>query len=168
MPPKELEKWAARAVKLGAKTAKIIATETVKTAEWVRMKCRFGCGGWDGCLTCPPHSPMPQQTQRMLDDYQWAVLFRMKQGGSREIAAKLEREVFLAGYYKAFGMASGPCELCAECDVEEPCRYPERARPAMEACGIDVFETVRRNGFRIKVLTSTSQRGHYFGMVLIE
>ena len=167
-PPREKKKWVERAVKLGAKDAKIIPADSVKTAEWVRMKCRFGCGGYDGCLTCPPHSPTPEETRRMLEDYTWAVLYEMGPKAKRELAFKLEREVFLAGHYKAFGMAQGPCDLCEECDFEDGCRYPDEARPAMEACGIDVFETVRKSGFEIEVLTSTRQCGHYYGLVLIE
>lgn len=168
MRSSKLEEWAERVVKMGAKTGKIVPAESVKTAEWVRLKCQFGCGGYGGCLTCPPHSPTPQQTQRMLDDFSHAVLFETARGGSREMAAKLEREIFLAGHHKAFGMASGPCQLCEECDWEGGCRRPDDARPAMEACGIDVFETVRRNGFTVNVLSSTRQRGHFFGLVLIE
>lgn len=168
MAPKDLKKWADRAVKMGAKAAKIIRTDTVKTAEWVRMKCRFGCGGYGGCLTCPPHSPTPEETRRMLEDYQWAVLYEMGPKAKRELAVKLERDIFLAGHYKAFGMAQGPCGLCGECDFENGCPHNDRARPAMEACGIDVFETVRTNGFTIDVLRTTSEKGHYFGLVLIE
>ena len=106
----------------------------------------------------------------MLDDYRWAVLVEAGRGGKkpREIVPKLEREIFLAGYYKAFGYASGPCRLCPACDVKQDCRHPEEARPAMEACGIDVFATARRNGFEIEVLTDTRQQPTFFGMVLIE
>jgi predicted metal-binding protein len=168
MPPKEHEKWAERAVELGAKAAKVIAADSIKTAEWVRRKCQFGCGGWGKCLTCPPHSPTPDQTKHMLEDYHWAVLFESGKGSTREVAAKLERELFLAGFYKAFGFASGPCDLCDECDFEKGCRHPDESRPAMEACGIDVFETVRRNGFKIEVVRTHSDKCHFFGCVLIE
>ncbi len=168
MPPKELAKWAKRAEELGAKRAKVIPAATVKTAEWVRLKCRYGCGGYNGCLTCPPHSPTPQETQRALDDYRWAVLIEAGKREPRDIVPRLEREIFLAGYYKAFGFASGPCRLCAECNLGGDCRHPDEARPAMEASGIDVFATARANGFEIEVLTDTSREGHYFGMVLIE
>ena len=168
MGPRKLKRWAERAVELGAKAARVIPASSVKTAEWVRMKCRYGCGGWGGCLTCPPHSPTPRETARMLKDYRWAVLFERGRQVGRELAQKLEREIFLDGYHKAFGMTSGPCHLCETCDVASGCRHPEEARPAMEACGIDVFGTVRRNGFEIEVLTSESQKGHFFGMVLIE
>jgi predicted metal-binding protein len=168
MPPAKLKKWTKRAVALGAKRAKIIPAASVKTAAWVRMKCKYGCSGWNGCLTCPPNAPTPEETQRVLDEYRWAVLFEGGLGDTRAIAPKLEREIFLAGFYKAFGYASGPCSLCPSCDFKHGCRHPEDARPAMEACGIDVFATVRKNGFEIEVLTDTGQEGHYYGMVLIE
>jgi predicted metal-binding protein len=167
MHPPELEKWASRAVKMGAKGARVISADSVVTAEWVRMKCRYGCGGYGRCLTCPPHSPTPQETARMLGEYHWAVLLEVG-GRPRELSAKLEREVFLGGYYKAFAFACGPCRMCDACDFENGCRKAELARPSMEACGIDVYETVRRNGFPIDVLTATSQKGHFFQMVLIE
>jgi hypothetical protein len=32
-------------------------------------------------------------------------------------------------------------------------RHPEQARPAMEACGIDVFSTVRKAGLPIEVVS---------------
>ena len=168
MTAKGLARWAKRAEELGAKKAKIIRVATVKTAEWVRLKCKYGCGGWNGCLTCPPNSSTPEETQRVLDDYRWAVLVEAGKRVPRDIIPKLEREIFLAGHYKAFGYASGPCRLCAECNVAGECRHPCEARPAMEASGIDVFATVRGNGFTIDVLTDTCQTGHYFGMVLIE
>ena len=78
----------------------------------------------------------------------------------------LEGEIFKDGYYKAFGIGSGPCYLCDEC--EEFCQHPREARPAMEACGIDVFTTVRAHGFPIETLKTKDQKGNYYGLVLIE
>jgi len=63
-------------------------------------------------------------------------------------------------------MGSGPCNLCDRC--EKFCRYPSQARPSMEACGIDVFNTVRANGFSIEVLRTTSCEANYYGVVLKE
>jgi predicted metal-binding protein len=160
-------KYIALAKKLGAKDAKVIPAKSIVAAEWVRMKCRFGCGGYGGCLTCPPDSPAPDETRRMLGFYTKALLV---QGGGhtgiRELVVKLEREIFLDGYFKAFGMGAGPCELCRTC--AKTCRHPYDTRPSLEACGIDVFTTVRANGFPIKVLRDTGCTGHYYGIVLIE
>jgi len=63
-----------RACILGAKEAKVISPQQVFTAEWVRRKCQYGCDGYNEHLTCPPYSPTPQETRRMLDEYTTAIL----------------------------------------------------------------------------------------------
>ena len=161
-----------RVLALGAKAAKIVKGSSVATAPWVRLKCQFGCGGYGNSLCCPPHTPTPDQMRAVLDSYEHAVLF---EGGSedwrkpKKIARELEREVFLAGYYKAFGLGAGGCSLCEEeCAIDEGCRHPHEARPSMEACGIDVFQTVRAGGFEIEVVRDRDDAQHYFGLVLVE
>jgi len=161
-----------RAVKLGAREAKIISPQSVVTAEWVRLKCQYGCGGYGQSLTCPPYSPTPEQTRRMLDCYQTAVLLHFDEhwGPVRKTVAELEKELFLSGYYKAFAFACGGCEFCDQCDAIKGgrCRYPRQARPAMEASGIDVYATARNNGYPIEVVTSRTCKQNYYGLVVIE
>ena len=155
------------AEKLGVE-AKIISPAEVATGDWVRWKCQYGCGGYGQALTCPPHSPAPEQTRRVLDSYRRALLLHLRDGGDMaEIAVTLERQLFLSGFYRAFGFGSGPCRRCDECNLES-CAHPRQARPSMEACGIDVFQTARAQGFPIEVLTSTRCTGNYYGLVLIE
>ncbi len=153
---------------MGAKAAKVVDPRTVETAEWVRWKCRYGCGGWDSSLVCPPHTPHPGQTRAMLDGYRRGVLFEGPPRRIKEIAASLERRLFLDGFYKALGLGSGPCMLCDRCAFDEGCRYPRQARPSMEACGIDVFATVRRHGFHIDVVRTRKDPQHHFGLVLVD
>jgi predicted metal-binding protein len=161
------QKYIKRAKELGAKDAKIILAKSIVTAEWVRMKCKFGCGGYGQCLTCPPHSPTPEETRRMLTYYKHALLIHGDEYTDiRAIIPKLEREIFLDGFFKAFGMGAGPCSLCAKCP--KTCSHPDKTRPSMEACGIDVFTTVRSNGFPIKVLKTPECGGNYYGIVLIQ
>ena len=160
-----------RAVELGARDSKVIEVKTVKTAAWVRYKCQFGCDGYGECLTCPPHSPTPDETQKILDSFQKAILIHCQSGSHVDISKvviKIEKEAFLAGYYKALGMGAGPCRLCGECNLKGECRHREKARPSMEACGIDVFSTARSNGYTIDTLDSTRCKVDYFGLVLIE
>ena len=140
----------------------------VHTASWVRWKCQFGCDGFGSSLVCPPHTPTPDQTRRMLDDYRRAVLFEAPHRRVKPIAVALERELFLAGYYKALGLGAGPCSLCATCAMEAGCRHAEEARPSMEAVGIDVYATARGAGFTIDVVRDRTDPQHYFGIVLIE
>ncbi len=163
--PHQLRQMASQ---MGAIKAKVISPATVKTGAWVRWKCRFGCGGFGSSLVCPPHSPGPDETRKMLDGYKRAILFESPPGRTKEIAVALERELFLAGFYKALGLGAGPCELCETCAFEEGCRHPYEARPAMEACGIDVFATARGHGFTVEVARRRGDPEHYFGLVLVE
>ena len=165
-----IEKYAKSAVKLGARDAKQISADTIVTAPWVRLKCQYGCGVYGQCLTCPPYSPSPRQTASMLEDYQSALLVHGEDYVHvTNIVARIEREAFLDGYYKAFAMGSGPCSLCDECNIADAeCRNPGEARPAMEACGIDVFRTARNNGFCVEVVKNQSSAQNYYGVVLLE
>jgi len=86
----------------------------------------------------------------------------------KKMVARLERALFLDGYYKAFGMASGPCRFCQTCDLKKSCRFPDDARPAMEACGIDVYQTCRNNGFKLEVVRTEQDPCTYVGLILIE
>jgi predicted metal-binding protein len=160
-------KYIKRAKELGAREAKIILVKTIVVAEWVRMKCQFGCDGYGQSLTCPPYSPSPDLTRRMLTYYKHALLVHGDEYTNiHAIIPVLEREIFLDGYFKAFGMGAGPCQLCEKC--AKSCRHPDKTRPSMEACGIDVYSTVRGNGYPIKVLKDARCRGNYYGIVLIE
>jgi predicted metal-binding protein len=105
----------------------------------------------------------------MLDEYRRAILIHCDAVTEvRPLIAKLERTAFLGGFYKAFGFACGPCDLCPTCAFEKGCRHADQARPAMEACGIDVFRTAREAGFPIEVVTSRSCKQNYYGLLLLE
>ena len=160
--------WVRMALEHGALAAKVISPSAVETGEWVRWKCQFGCGGFGASLVCPPHTPTPAQTRMMLDEYKRAVLFEAALDTAKKIAAGLERDLFLAGHYKAFGLGAGPCMLCDKCAFDEGCRHPDKARPAMEACGIDVYATARKHGFTLNVVRTPDDPQHYYGLVLVE
>ena len=164
----QLKRFTRRACELGAMEAKVIRADSVVTAPWVRLKCQYGCGGWGSNLCCPPHTPTPEQTAAVVACYAQALLFHCR-GDKRptKIAAALEREIFLSGFYKALGFGAGPCRLCKACNFEG-CIRADDARPSMESCGIDVFATVRANGFPIEVVRDEACDDNYYGLVLIE
>ena len=162
-------RYIARARELGAADARLIGPRDVVCAEWVRLKCQFGCDGFDGCYTCPPRSPTPAQTRRMLDEYAHLLLVHSTRRGSvSRLVVRLEREIFLDDHPKAFAWGAGPCPWCRTCDTSAPCRHPEMARPAMEAAGIDVFATARRAGFPIHVVKHGRDAQNYYGLIAIE
>ncbi len=156
--------------KAGVREVKIIAPADVVTAAWVRLKCQFGCDGYGQCLVCPPYTPTPQQMREVLDAYRRAALIHFDPKAKvKAVVADLEREIFLRGAWKAFGLGAGSCYFCRACPVDEgACRHAERARPAMEACGIDVFSTVGKAGFPIEVVRSTRQCPNFYGLILVD
>lgn len=165
---KELLGFLQRFYELGARGVKIISPSTVVTGDWVRWKCQFGCGGYGSSLMCPPYTPKPEETRKMLNGYKKAILFESGSVNTKEIAAQMEREIFLSGYYKALGLGAGPCRLCRTCSFKDGCRHPDEARPSMEACGIDVFATARKHGFTINVVRNYQDPQYYFGLVLVK
>jgi predicted metal-binding protein len=156
--------------KSGVSDARIISPSEVETAGWVRLKCQFGCDGFGQCLVCPPFTPTPEQMRNVLDAYHRAVLLHCQPDADvKAIAVELEREIFLSGYWKAFGLGAGPCYFCKECNLKEKwCRHADRARPSMEACGIDVFSTVKKVGFPIEVVRQRRQCPNYYGLILVD
>lgn len=165
-------------MELGVDGARVIDPCSVVTAEWVRMKCQFGCFGFGSSHCCPPHTPTPEVTRKVIDSYQKAILLhrQLRDGAKRrevtkqfnEIVVRLEIDIFLDGYYKALSMGSGPCRLCKECDTNNPCKHGYEARPSMEACGVDVFKTARDNGFPIQVVRSPEEEQNIFGLILVD
>ena len=169
---KKYDKFIKKALKLGANDVKIIKTDSVVTSAWVRWKCRYGCDGYGNSLCCPPNTPNYKETRELLDSYQNALLLHVKSDHAHrkdmtDIAATLERDVFLAGYHKAFALGCGPCNLCGECFMDV-CRHPTEARPSIESCGIDVFTTARNNGFFIETLKDMNCIMNRYTLVLIE
>ena len=148
----------------------IISASDVETAAWVRLKCQFGCEGYGQCLVCPPYTPTPQQMREVLDSYTRAVLIHFTpEAHVKATVAELEREIFLRGAWKAFALGAGPCDFCKTCKVDELwCRHSRRARPSMEACGIDVFSTVKKAGLPIEVVKTTRQCPNFYGLILID
>jgi predicted metal-binding protein len=152
------------------KKAVIIKPGDVETAGWVKLKCQFGCGGYGQCLVCPPHTPDSYRMRQVLDEYKRGILIHFSQYADVKAAiVELEREIFLLGAWKAFGLGAGPCSLCKECVLTAGgCRNPEQARPAMEACGIDVFSTAHKAGFDISVVRTEHECPNYFGLLLVD
>jgi len=164
----DMERFIVQARKLGADDARVIDAAGIVTAPWVRLKCQFGCDGYDAGYCCPPHTPTHSQTQAVIDCYRRGLLIHCtKLGRPTPIVIELEREIFLAGYYKAFGFGAGPCRLCRACPPDG-CRHRDRARPSLESCGIDVYATAHANGLPIEVVRDRACSQNYYGLILID
>ena len=195
----DLEKYCAQAVERGASHAIQIHPNSIVTAAWVRLKCQFGCRNYNSSYCCPPYTPTPEETRRVIDGYDRAILFHLeapatpdrgkRSQGLLEMLTDFEGEIFKEGYYKAFLFLGGPCHFygllkqrdeptwqrdglvsCKECAKVkgDPCRFGLRARPSMEGCGIDVFQTARNNGFFIQPLREKTETQNLFRLMLVD
>jgi len=149
-------------------------------SQWVRMKCKFGCGEYGRGGACPPQTPSVAECSQFFNEYSDAVILHFegimdkpedRHNWSRKINAKLvklEREVFLAGYERAFVLFMDSCCFCKECSGDrKSCSEPRMARPAPEAMAVDVYSTVRRFGFSIKVRTEYDQKMDRFAFLMV-
>ena len=149
---------------------KWIDPEQIVVAQWVRMKCMFGCPNYGHKAACPPQTPSVTECQRFFNEYSDAVVFHLRLQNDnpeeraewyKQMAMKfieLERRVFLAGFERVFSLLFGGCYLCQECKSERSlCILPEKARPAPEGLAVDVFSTVKKLGYQISVRTDYTQ-----------
>ena len=163
----KLEKYIEFLKLKGAESAVEIDPCSIVTAPWVIHKCQFGCPKYGQSPCCPPKTPSYERTQQIIDSYRKAILFHCHNITSvTPMAVEAERELFLGGYYKAIGLGSGPCRICKQCNPDS-CAFPQKTVPSMEACGIDVFATVRANGFEIRTLKNGEEIQDIFGLLLV-
>jgi len=170
--------------KKGANSAKLIPAKEIFVDDYVRLKCKYGCNNFAKRFTCPPYAPSPEETRKLLQGYRRAMLFeftglrgREEQRNIHETMYELEREAFLDGLHRAFAYAAGPCRRCKTCAAEtidnpnefskRHCRNPTKTRPSMEACGIDVYRTARKAGFKISPVKE-GESFQNFGLLLLE
>jgi len=137
---------------------------------------------------CPPHGLDLDLVRRAFSRFEWAVLFKCDVGPledyapgrgktkdeqrrvlafhkqSGEVVDALERQAYRDGYYLAMGFGGGSCKdyLCqgVYCQALDSgrCRFPQRARPAMEAAGIDVIDLVNKAGWESYALVGDLSR----------
>ena len=150
-------------------------------SQWVRMKCQFGCPHFGKAACCPPNTPSVEECRRFFTEYRHALLFHFETAApetharhawsaqtNRALVA-LEREIFLAGFPKAFALFTDACHLCEDCvPLRAECREPTLARPSATSMAIDVFGTARNQGRAIKVLTEPSAPVDYFAFLMVE
>jgi predicted metal-binding protein len=169
-----------RGLAAGAGAATLLRPEQVVTAEWVRWKCLYGCPEAGLCVTCPPHSPAPEQTRRLLDEYATILFLRFDVQPDAaewtrpaawvlERVLRLERDLFLSGCHKAFAIVGGrSCDREAVCGSPDTCSSRDRLRPGPAGCGIDIFATSANAGWPLRVVAAQGEPYHRYALVLVE
>lgn len=129
-----------------------ISPKDIPFSADVRADCeRNFCGRYGKCWTCPPGCGDWESLRDMFRGYENAFVFttcspledsfdiegmaegrRLHADADDALAELLKGDDFrLAG--------AGSCNICKKCTYpDSPCRFPDRARSSMEACGMDV------------------------------
>lgn len=154
---------------LGFRHVRPIPADAVHIPAWPDLRCKFGCERY-GSPHCPPNSPSPEKTREVLKDYSSAILLEGEPPGKefQLRVLKAEKEAFTLGFHKTFAFWAGPCSLCPACPNDGKCYNTRDSRPSMEGAGIDVFETVRRAGFRLRTLDNRNDFVKYYALILLE
>ena len=160
---------------------KWINAADIIVARWVRFRCMFGCPAYGKKGTCPPNVPSIDECRDMIGEYRQAAVFHFEKAvekpkdrvpWSKDVVSKLvalEREVFLAGYYKTLLISFDSCSFCETCAGNRlECKNPRLARPGADAMGIDVYATVRSVGYPIQVLKDYGDPMNRYAFLLIE
>ncbi len=157
--------------------------EQIVVAEWVQLKCRYGCTLYNRSWCCPPATPTPEKVREIISEYSVALLlqsthylpnFYHDDGRKRASLVRcwkgtisLERMLFLEGYHKAFSLVGESCSLCKKCVYPRNCRFPQEKRPSLESFSIDVIGTLQRLGFTPKLATDIREPFKYYAIILV-
>ena len=197
--PQDLERYCQYAIKLGADEARVVDASDIPVEDAVAFKCRVPqCYAYNNCGQCPPHAPKPTEIRQLMKGYNFGVLFVRRVSSKLlkldrndkermatfrsilEIVSKLESAAFYDGHYLAVGFGAGSCfsSLCNPkqgCLVlkGETCRFPLKARPSMEAVGMDVYRLIVSSGWEVYPYGSDANPGdipvaNLAGLVLIQ
>lgn len=177
----KVNEFIARALDCGASKATVIdASAIVLSEEFIKICAKNGCGNYGRCHTCPDDDCDIQATIaeiRSYDQVLWyqtigeiedsfdyegmctvsATHSRNCQAVHSEIANKMKG--------RHLHLSCGGCQLCESCAKIDgkPCRYPEKALPAMEGWGVDVYNTTKETDLKYINGQNTVT---YFGMLL--
>ncbi len=196
----DMEMYRQKALKLGATKARIVKSYEIPVDERVTLKCQVPrCFGYGTGANCPPHTLKPAELRGMLEKYHRGIFFIKEVPPSvivrdkatiqervamyqevYNIVSEIESMAFYDGYYLAFGFGAGSCRhtfcgLAKDCAAlkGERCRFSLRARPSMEAVGIDVYQMVARLGWDIYPIGSDDKpecivKGTLAGLVVVQ
>ena len=163
-----LEKYLERLKELDSVVdALMISPADVVTAPWVQYKCKFGCEKYGHSRCCPPNTPTWKETRELLDSYETAILVHDTGWSTTANVSEVSSMLFADGYYKAMAFGAGFCTRCREC-LMDGCLHKMEVFPSMEACGIDVFATARKQGLPVEVLPHLMAPHNSYGLILVE
>ena len=170
-----------QALTLGAHKAKVIKAGDIVLDRVFRDMCESNaCGRYGTCYMCPPDVGEIDSLMAEIRDYDYALVYQtvtqledsfdyegMVEAKKRTYPlAQSLRKVFAArNVTKVLHLGAGGCGVCETCAKRtgEPCRFPERAMPSLEAYGVNVSQLAKAAGMKY---VNGQDTVTYFGAVL--
>ena len=139
-----------------------VSTDVIPFSQSVADACRANrCGKYGTCWTCPPGVGDFREWEKRIKSYKNATVFTCKYdledsfdfdgmmaGGeqTQKVLLSIVDQLQEDGVdFLALGCEG--CALCEKCTYPDaPCRFPKKATPSVEACGINVVELSRNIG----------------------
>ena len=166
---------------LGTYKAGVIETKEISLDRAFRDMCASNaCGMYGKCWMCPPdvgdiealmqevgqydYALVYQTVTELEDSYDFEGMIEAKKK-SYPLAQALRKTFDDPKFAKVLHLGAGGCGVCEVCAkrTNEPCRYPERAMPSLEAYGINVSELAKSAGMKY---VNGQDTVTYFGAVL--
>ncbi len=173
-----------KGIQYGLESILPFSIHDIVTAQWVNLKCRYGCSQYNANWSCPPATPDLYEARTILSEYSTALLlvgsqnrndFYKDSNRNRTDQVKywkgivsLERLLFLKGYDKAISLVSGACSLCKKCAYPDACRFPMEKRPTVESFCIDLFGTLKNLDIRTRVAMELNETFKYYSIILLD
>lgn len=147
---------------VGFETLGEVSPENFTIHQEVRDMCASNqCGRYDTSWACPPACGSVEEYQEKVKQYKYGFVFQtvtkmeddfdfeaIKEGG--ELHAKRFNklvDLITDTDLDVMALSAGSCERCSECTYpDDPCRFPEKVFPSMEACGLMVGEVCKAAG----------------------
>ena len=170
-----------RSLSLGAYKASVIPADRIETDRAFRDMCAANsCGVYGKCWMCPPDVGEIEALMAQIGNYTYALVYQTV----TELEDSFDFEGMVAAKKRTYPLAqslravfaeekithvlhlgAGGCGVCNTCAkrTDEPCRFPEKAMPSLEAYGINVSQ--RAKAADMKYINGQNTVT-YFGAVL--
>ncbi|WP_054871434.1 DUF2284 domain-containing protein [Caloranaerobacter sp. TR13] len=148
---------------------KEVLINEIEITQTVRNYCiQNKCEQYGANYMCPPYVGGIEEFKKKLKTYNVGFIVIVKDNVNdpndmkefykpayklHEIMLELEEEVKKLGFENSYALIGGNCKLCKVCNAKlgiKKCNYPNKARPSLEAMGIDVINTCKKIGINIE------------------
>ncbi len=117
------------------------------------------CGQYNSCWTCPPAISQQKEQEKIIQNYNQAVLFSCKydvnnSNNAEEIDETRNKtmdtlrniiEKMRSSGINCLPYGCSSCKICKNCSYpDKACIFPDKAIVPIEACGINVYELTRK------------------------